>query len=402
MKDAVASLYAHIIHFFQKAARWYHKSSAGRALSSILKPWELDYQDTVDQVKLCSEVINNLAHGASRAEIRDMHIKIQLIHGNLQEMQQTLHSMQVQLDDKDLKMVSQIDQALQVVIASKTINEAVQLDVTDVKSRVYDLQFSNIFKILAPRSPQFSPTDILRKHTSLAMRRRRHQISTGYLRTSANIAKGLDLWESTTGSSLFILRSGPRASGITRDHAVDIINYLQNAQCKVFWILSPPSPCDVEPSITNILKSLVYQIIHYEPNILLRHPESLSSLKILSNRSESEWLDLLCFLVSRLDKCFLIVETEDLYRVSCQIPQWTKGLLQVFRHIIDRVEAAGSTAKVLVVTFDNDDRYLSQQRPVHDFIATVQQPRPVPPRLRRGLPRSKLRRYSQQSLQFKP
>lgn len=266
-----------------------------------------------------------------------------------------------------------------------------------MKPRIYELQFGDILNTLLPK---VSPEDILRKHTSLA--RRRHQISSGYLQTSADIAKGLDLWVSTTGSSLFILRSGPRASSITRDHAVDIINYLRNSQYKVFWILSPPSPCDFEPSIASILKSLVYQVILHEPNILLRYPENLSTLQFLSNRSESEWLDLLCLLVSRLEKCFLIVETEDLYQASRQMPKWTQEFLRVFQDLIKRVEASGSLVKVLVVTFDASTVVSSgQQSSVHNFFATVQQPRVVPPRLRRGLSRSKLRRYSQQSSQLK-
>jgi hypothetical protein len=397
MKDAIANLYANIILFFQRAARWYNKSSAARALSSILKPFELEYQDTVEQIKLCSETINNIAHGASRAEIRDMHITVQLIHGNLQGLQNKLLQMQVSLDEKEVRIASHIDQVLQVAIANKTINEAVQLDVTDMKPRIYELQFGDILNTL---SSEVSPEDILRKHISLA--RRRHQMSSGYLRTSANIAKGLDLWVSTAGSSLFILRSGPRASSITRDHAVDIINYLRNAQYKVFWILSPPSPCDLEPSIASILKSLVYQVILHEPNILLRFPENLSTLQFLSNRSESEWLDLLCLLVSRLEKCFLVVETEDLYQASRQMLEWTPEFLQVFKRLIERVEGSGSLVKVLVVTFDAGTVVSSgQQGSVHNFVATVQQPRVVPPRLRRGLSRSKLRRHPQQSSHLK-
>lgn len=405
MKDAIANLYAHIIHFFQRAAGWYSKSSAGRALSSILKPFVLDYQDTVDQIKLCSETINNIAHGASRAEIRDMHITVQLIHRNQQgmrqELQQGLHNMQVQSDEREFRVGSHINQVLQVAIASKTINEAVQLDVRDIKPRVHDLQFASIFKILSPLSPQVSPENILRIHTSLAMGRRRHQISTRYRQTVADIAKALDLWVSTTGSSLFILRSGPRANSITRDHVVDIINYLRSAQYRVFWILSPPKSCDLDGSVASILQSLVYQVIHHEPDLLLRFPENLSTLQFLPNRNESEWLDLLCLLVSRLDKCFIIVETEDLYQSSRQAPEWTQEFLLVFQCLINRVEAAGSLVKVLVVTFSKDANLLPSQPGAVQFIATVQQPRVVPPRLRRGLSRSKLKRYSQQSSQLK-
>jgi hypothetical protein len=107
-------------------------------------------------------------------------------------------------------------------------------------------------------------------------------------------------------------------------------------------------------------------------------------------------------LVSRLEKCFLIVETEDLYQASRQMPDWTQKFLQVFKLLIERVEASGSLVKVLVVTFDAGTVVsTNQQGSVHNFVATVQQPRIVPPRLRRGLSRSKLRRYSQKSSQLK-
>lgn len=318
-----------------------------------------------------------------------------------QELQQGLHNIQEQSDERESRVGSHIHQVLQVAIASKTINEAVQLDVRDIKPRVHDLQFASIFKILSPLSPAVSPENILRMHTSQAIARRRHQASAGYRQTAADMSKALDLWVSTTGSSLFILRSGPRANSATRDHVVDIINYLRSAKYRVFWILSPPRRCDIDGSVSSILQSLVYQVIHHEPDLLLRFPENLSTLQFLPNRNESEWLDLLCLLVPRLDKCFIIVETEDLYQSSPQVPEWTQEFLLVFQRLISRVEAAGSLVKVLVVTFSKEANLLPSQPGAVQFVATVQQPRVVPPRLRRGLSRSKIRRYSQQSLKLK-
>src|ERR1700712_2813302 len=45
MKEAICSLYAHILLFFQKAVKWYNLGPAGRALSSLFKPFELHYED---------------------------------------------------------------------------------------------------------------------------------------------------------------------------------------------------------------------------------------------------------------------------------------------------------------------------------------------------------------------
>jgi hypothetical protein len=391
MEEVVANLYAHIILFFQRAVKWYSKSSAGRALASILKLFELEYQDTVDQIKICSETVNNIAHGAARAETRDMHITVQMIYGNLQGMQRKLHEMQVQLDEKGLKITSCLDQVLQVAISSKAISEAIQLDVSDMKPRMIDLQFMKIYDML---SPDVNPDTLLKRHTALA--RSRRQTSAGHIQASVDIPKLLGQWMSAVGSSLFILRSGPRASAITRDHAINIINYLRSAHYKVFWILSPTSACDSEPSMMNILRSLVYQVIHHDPNILLRFPENLNGQQFLSNRSESEWLDLLCLLISRLDKCFLIVETEDLYQASRQKPEWPQQFLQVFRRLMGSAEASGSLIKILVATFDCCTSPIAiQQEAFTSFVATVQKPCVVPPRLRRGMSRPKWRGFAQ-------
>lgn len=99
MKHAISRLYAHILLFLQQAIKWYNMSSAGKAVSSIFKPFELHYQDTVDEVKLCAQMVNEIAGMASRAELRDVHIMIQSLEQQLRERDAKLLAMQVQLKD---------------------------------------------------------------------------------------------------------------------------------------------------------------------------------------------------------------------------------------------------------------------------------------------------------------
>jgi len=97
--------------------RWYHRSPAGRALSSIFKPFELEYEDTVEQIKLCAEAINDIANAASRAEVRDMHITIQLMRREMQRRDQKLTEMQSQVKATQctqLKMEEKINDSLLV------------------------------------------------------------------------------------------------------------------------------------------------------------------------------------------------------------------------------------------------------------------------------------------------
>jgi hypothetical protein len=117
VKDAISQLYAHIILFFQQAVRWYNRSSAGRAFSSIFKPYELEYEDTIEQIKLCAEAISDMASAASRAEVRDMHITIQLMRREMQRRDQKLTEMQLQVRNtqrKQSQMHEIISDSLQV------------------------------------------------------------------------------------------------------------------------------------------------------------------------------------------------------------------------------------------------------------------------------------------------
>lgn len=107
MKEAVSRLYAHIILFFQQAVRWYSMGVLSRTMSSILNPFELDYKDTLEEVRVCSETVNEIANTAARAEVRDIHIIVQLQERRLCEMQTEMKEMQQQIH-------SQLGQVLQV------------------------------------------------------------------------------------------------------------------------------------------------------------------------------------------------------------------------------------------------------------------------------------------------
>lgn len=51
----------------------------------------------MEQIKLCAEAINDIANAASRAEVRDMHITIQLMRREMQKRDQKLTEMQSQI-----------------------------------------------------------------------------------------------------------------------------------------------------------------------------------------------------------------------------------------------------------------------------------------------------------------
>lgn len=101
MKEAVSHLYAHIILFFQKSVKWYNMSSAGRALSSIFKPFELEYEDTILEINLCAQNVNDIASAASRAELRQVY---NVQQKELEARDERLREMQEQLEARDERL----------------------------------------------------------------------------------------------------------------------------------------------------------------------------------------------------------------------------------------------------------------------------------------------------------
>lgn len=97
MKEAISHLYAHIILFFQQTVKWYTRSRIGRVVSAIVNPVELD--KTVQQIQSCAETVRDLASAASRVEIRDIHVLLQLQEDKFQNEFRSMNACIKRLDE---------------------------------------------------------------------------------------------------------------------------------------------------------------------------------------------------------------------------------------------------------------------------------------------------------------
>jgi hypothetical protein len=77
MKAAVAQLYAKILHFVRDAVKWYKKSKLSHSVSAVFKPYELGFKTIVEEISRASRRVDQEASAASKAEIRELHIKLQ-------------------------------------------------------------------------------------------------------------------------------------------------------------------------------------------------------------------------------------------------------------------------------------------------------------------------------------
>ncbi|RPA98719.1 hypothetical protein L873DRAFT_1686296 [Choiromyces venosus 120613-1] len=70
MRKAVATLYAHILSFLQRAADWYHSSSFSHIIKSFWRPFEVAFKDVVDEICEHGKRVTMLADAGHKQETR--------------------------------------------------------------------------------------------------------------------------------------------------------------------------------------------------------------------------------------------------------------------------------------------------------------------------------------------
>lgn len=93
MKDLVATLYAKVICFSQRAIQWYGEGKIKHAVTALLQPYSLRFKDIVDDVSNISQRIERLAHNMSRVELRNTRIELQDNRKELIENRRELQEM---------------------------------------------------------------------------------------------------------------------------------------------------------------------------------------------------------------------------------------------------------------------------------------------------------------------
>lgn len=264
--------------------------------------------------------------------------------------------------------------------AHRSITERVQLDVGDMRPRIYSIQFSQVLTALQPKTPPEDDLFKLRSLTSRVSNARPSAID------AANFKLQLGRWLSRNQSSFFIVRAGPRAEMRSKKIAIDLIALLQSCGCGVIWNISALSTGEPQPSLSRLVKSLIFQVLDKHRELLDRSFGDLDIAKFQEHHIDTEWIDLLMRLVSKLENHFIIVETEQLFQANRQDQQWSLRFLQIFQAMVDSSAASGKILKILLVSYNTPLTTLanlpSSERRI---VAPLSPPAPVPPRLRRGL-----------------
>lgn len=180
-----------------------------------------------------------------------------------------------------------------------------------------------------------------------------------------------------SGSSMFVVETGPRAEVRTKDLAVEVTTLLHATDYAAFWHLSDPGDSDRACTLNNILKNLIYQALRHDPTIVASEPTLGNIHQFQMEHKLEEWLSLACIVFSRIPKCFVVVETEKFYRISGRNSAVVQQVLDVFRRLLESVAQGGGVMKLLIVSYglDSSAHVLLANTPL--IVAAIGQMLPV-------------------------
>ncbi|KAF4872035.1 ATPase family AAA domain-containing protein 3 [Colletotrichum siamense] len=203
MQETVAQLYSKILEFSVMAIRFYKKGKLSHAIASVVKPFSLTFKPIIEEIRQRSLRVDELANALSKAEMRDLHVKIHgLSHSvaRLTEMMalQSQSILSLQTQNKHMFQNMQIDAIRSAVLIADTPVAADSLD------------------------------------WCRSMRNRRRQKAFTQL-PLPEISK-LKLWVSDSSSSL-LLAQGRGVATSALDFAADFIDIVIDHDYPVIWAL---------------------------------------------------------------------------------------------------------------------------------------------------------------------
>lgn len=264
--------------------------------------------------------------------------------------------------------------------SSTRLNE-VQFDMKQLKPRIVDMHFNHILDVLKPKR---SPEDALQAHRSII---RRSSPWRSQNQNTVELFQSVGHWITSPQSSRLILQTQPRAQARVKEIATELIGILQPQYKQVIWYLSGISHNDEGGvSTIEILRSLVFQSMKLVPELVASDSSNFSTAKIHAVHSETEWLNLLCFVLQQLTACFIVIEAEDVFIYE----EESKQFVELTQRLANRFQDTGTSIKLLFVNYSNDWPGSVTLGP-QERIIVVNREAPVPPRRRRPGTRSVFR-----------
>jgi hypothetical protein len=343
MQSAVANTYAKIIQFVLEVAKWYKKNKLQHAIAAIVKPFKLSFKGIVDEIAERSRLVDELAAAASKAELRDVHLKVNTLYHENTHLRNDTSLVRREL----LELRQQFQFMTQTMIESRTLQNQMMLNQQGQTMMMLEWQVENIRHLLESSESTYSSAEAMLSFCQSMRNRRRQRTPTLIPRHDLALLRE---WVDDQKSSLLLAQAqGIRNSSI--DFAVDFLEAVTRSNAPIAWAL--PSSFDTEPTIIGILQSLVLQIMNAKGGTDL---DMVTVRDIRDATTVERWFAILERCLRRLVKVFVVIDMGLIQRVvdgeMVDSESWDAPR---FLDRLQRVTKARSNGwvKVLVVSWMN-------------------------------------------------
>ncbi|KAI4950395.1 hypothetical protein J4E91_004277 [Alternaria rosae] len=346
MEAALSRLYAHLMLFFHLCVRWYNRGPLGRLCSAITSPFELDYQELMEQIRLSSKEVDDLASAGSRAEIRHVRVLTELQNQQMLEIDVKL----LEMLERQKTSEALVNRLLSNADSHRSITERISIDVCRIGQGQYRMEFHMVMRFFEPK---VLPETALLKVQSFV----RRDLTSKFPSPNEERVRDIVLdWALQKGSPLLIIQVGLCAQKQAKELATNVIQNLKRIHECVFWNLPLVGNSPDTHTMAGLFRSIIFQVFQYSSDLFSSFAEQLDLSKIHAADSEHKWVELLCLLFSKLRKAFVVIETGELQKAYRHDPSWSKRLSEYVQHIVNQSSKAGCELNCLLVLYGNAHR----------------------------------------------
>ncbi|KAH8168915.1 hypothetical protein LIA77_11041 [Sarocladium implicatum] len=392
VKAVLSRLYANILVFLRHAIKWYARSSAGRAICAVFKPFPLQCEAIVAQIRECVKASGDEAAIASQAEVRGLHLEFRRHEQRMLEMdrkhdQRYLQS-EKRLDAMDQKLsevqvnsrvtVQQLEVESRTLLDVQSDTKEIKCRVTDVQATVGDthtriIQYEEVIKSMADK---VTPEDMVR-HISSISNRASH--TRGQTRDKSDLVRRLRDWASSSTQPILVLHTGPRAQNQAREMAIKALAAFQlETASQVCWYLRASSSANRALSRVDLLRSLTFQLLRCVQANGTSMDLDISALGSLgASSSETEWLNGLEAVTQHQPQCLFVIETDSVMESGSGSDSF-----EFLERLVNIGRPSGCDINILVIS-PCDELAAVATESSDGRVVEVQWSAPAPPHLKR-------------------
>ncbi|XXH01513.1 hypothetical protein Hte_007873 [Hypoxylon texense] len=303
MEDALTDLYVSLLEFFMKAHEWYDEGSLLRAYHSVIRPWELKFQDSLDRIDDCSRRIEKLAFAGMQAEIRELH------NLNLASLSQikALHDKHDLTNQQVLKKISRL---LDVQSSSQALHSSALVDNNT------SLTESQVTDIVASISEGDSLWGCMKTYQYCRIARNQRRNTGTQMQTRPFwLDPKLRKWTCLDRSALVAIQGNLSSRPLLKDFAINIIDELRSNNVMPLWLLNPIGKGFARPpSSAEVMKQLVLQIIHDYRSKGTEKSMALAVARLRGAKTSQDWVALLQSILAQATRqIYVLIDLEAFY-----------------------------------------------------------------------------------------